>query len=266
MLTTSDGSYGARHLDLLLVEDDGVNRRVASELLSKQGHHVITAESGEEALEILDQIRFDLMLIERHLPGISGAETIRRIRAVTDPAVANLPVLVVSGVVSQDEIQRCLDAGADAFLGKPYQLAHLLVTIQSTIQRRVGLVSTLQDKAMEVDEALLARHADHLGVASTEPIVDMFISMAPTSLAQAKTCLQQGDIASVAHATHQLKSAASSIGLWRIYAMAAASEAMATKEMSVGLEQSLDQLDQALPQAIVALENAWEKVKLRVPS
>jgi len=261
----------AKALDVLVVEDNEINQKVTHGLLSKAGHSVTIAACGEDALEVLGHKAFDLVLMDLHMHGINGIETIRQIRAWPDPSVSSTPVIVLSALVTKDDIQASLDAGANAFLGKPFQLERLLATIDYTLRQKHELFKSLSKEGdssprnqpvdLQLDAAVLRRHSEQLGVDMTDKIVKLFVETAPTALAQAQNSFRLGATTSLVNAAHRLKSSASTIGLFALAELAAQVERLAQKEPNQTLARRLDQLAQSLPLSIVALQAAWQVAK-----
>ena len=228
----------ARSLSCLVVEDDEVNRIVACGLLEKFGHHVSSVISGSLALALLETRSFDLILMDLNLPGLSGLETIRSIRAHKDPSVARVPVVVVSAFVTKDAIQDSLNAGANAFLGKPYRPERLETTIRTVLLPDISVSDKSgppvfrqgDDKGIQSDEdeGVMTRLVSELGFELTQKIIDAFIDTAPETLAQAKLGLREGDFQLVLQAAHRMKSSASTIGFGSLADLAASLEAAAS--------------------------------------
>jgi two-component system cell cycle response regulator DivK len=102
---------------VLVVEDNPVNLELVSALLEPHGCEVLIAMTGDEALGILATIRPDLVLMDIQLPGMTGYETTRRIKA--DPALAGIPVVALTAHAMRHEEAKAEEAGCDAFLTKP---------------------------------------------------------------------------------------------------------------------------------------------------
>jgi len=115
---------------VLIVDDEPQIRRVMRATLSGAGYSVADARSGEEALEKLREERFDLVLLDVNLPGISGIETCRAIRAQSDVLVLVLTVRSAN----QDAVE-ALDAGADDYMTKPFSMEVLLARIRANLRR-----------------------------------------------------------------------------------------------------------------------------------
>ena len=118
---------------ILLVEDHEKNMKLLADLLGAKGFVTITAASGEEGLAKLASERPDLVLLDVMMPGLSGYEVCRRIRANPDSAL--LPVVLVTSLDPHEERVKGIEAGADDFLSKPIHHSELLARVRS---RRTG--------------------------------------------------------------------------------------------------------------------------------
>ena len=126
---------------VLVVEDNPVNALVAREMLANFGLQTTHAASGEEALELLAQTAFTLVLMDCQMPGLDGFETTRRWRAqeVAAGQLTRLPIVAVTANAGADDRQRCLAAGMDDFLAKPFDLA----TLQRTVAAWIAVAPTV---------------------------------------------------------------------------------------------------------------------------
>lgn len=117
---------------ILLVDDDAHIRSLGRELLERLGYGVETAERREEVLERFQQGRSpDLVILDYHLPGISGLEVCRRLMTLA-PGVK---LLVASGFFSAREIEELKAAGAAGFLPKPFRLRELQSQIEEIFRK-----------------------------------------------------------------------------------------------------------------------------------
>jgi CheY-like chemotaxis protein len=122
-------------LRILLVEDNLVNQRLASRLLEKQGHEVVVAANGRDALAVLEQERFDLVLMDVQMPEMDGIETTTAIRACEEGTGKRLPIIALTAQAMEGDRERCLAAGMDGYLSKPIQGHQLLQTVVDVITR-----------------------------------------------------------------------------------------------------------------------------------
>jgi len=112
---------------VLLVEDNPVNQLVAKGMLAKQGLEVVLANNGQQALERLQEGTFELVLMDCNMPVMDGYEASRRIRE--NPAWQHLPVIALTANALSDERDRCLAAGMNDYLAKPFRREELLALL-----------------------------------------------------------------------------------------------------------------------------------------
>jgi two-component system, OmpR family, KDP operon response regulator KdpE len=115
---------------VLVVDDEPQIRRVMRTTLVAQGYEVIDARSGEDALELIRADRYDLVLLDINLPGMTGIQTCREIRATSELAV--IMMTVRNG--QQDKVD-ALDAGADDYVTKPFGIPEMLARMRAAIRR-----------------------------------------------------------------------------------------------------------------------------------
>ena len=135
---------------VLVVEDDAANRVLLTRLLERAGYRPVTANDGPSGLAAAFELAPDVVLLDVVLPGMDGLEICRRLRA--DPRTVALPVVLLTGRTSVDDVVAGLDAGADDFLSKPFHEAELLARLRSA--RRLELVMAEMEGAQGVVAAL----------------------------------------------------------------------------------------------------------------
>ena len=125
-----------RRLRILLAENNRFNQVLAERLLAKGGDAVVVVESGKKALALMDAPssgRFDLILMDVHMPEMDGVEATRIIRARERSSGAHVPIIALSGQSLTGDEQRCLAAGMDAYLSKPIDAERLFATIERLV-------------------------------------------------------------------------------------------------------------------------------------
>jgi len=122
------------HGFILAVDDRLENRELVARYLSRCGHSVVTAASGDEALVILGQTDVDVVLLDLLMPGMDGHEVLQRIKEHPDWHAT--PVIVISGHQDMQGIIRCIEAGADDYLFKPFNPVLLQARIKAGIERK----------------------------------------------------------------------------------------------------------------------------------
>jgi len=137
---------------ILVVDDTPANVKLLADILGAKGFHALTAASGEAGLEQLARHEVDLVLLDVMMPGLSGYDVCRRLRA--DPATALLPVVLVTSLDPHEERVKGIEAGADDFLQKPIHQAELLARVRSLLR-----IKALQDEVKRWNADLEARVA-----------------------------------------------------------------------------------------------------------
>ncbi len=121
-------------LTILVADDDALNLLVSEELLIEQGHRVVTACNGRQALERLGQQKVDLVLLDIRMPDLTGDQVVRAIRtdppAGVDPAV---PVIALTAYAMESDRERFRDSGFDAYLTKPFEFEMLDQVIEKLL-------------------------------------------------------------------------------------------------------------------------------------
>jgi diguanylate cyclase (GGDEF)-like protein len=138
---------------ILAVDDDQDNLNLLTGLLQHEGYRVETAASGEEALARLQTLTPDLVLLDINMPGLSGYETLSRIRQRDQ----YLSVIFVSARAETDEIVTGLDAGADDYVCKPFEPVELLARVRAQLRiqdltERLGIANQRLQELVDIDD------------------------------------------------------------------------------------------------------------------
>lgn len=119
-------------MNILVVEDNKINRMVLTKFIEKLGHKPFAVEDGREALELIKQgTAVDLILMDVEMPGLDGVETTKRIREYEETTSKRLPIIALTAHSGEEEKQRFLSAGMDGVLGKPIDKNQISSLIES---------------------------------------------------------------------------------------------------------------------------------------
>ena len=118
---------------ILIVEDNEKNLKLVRDVLQVKGYETLEAGTAEDGLKIARERMPDLILMDIQLPGMSGIEALKALRA--EPATAAIPVVAITASVMQQDRQEIMKAGFDGFIEKPINLRNLLDTVQQAVAK-----------------------------------------------------------------------------------------------------------------------------------
>ncbi|NTW00373.1 MAG: response regulator, partial [Oscillochloris sp.] len=117
---------------ILLAEDNEMNILAISDYLQSKGHQMVIARNGREAIDQFSETQPDLILMDIQMPEMDGLEAIRRLRAL--PECATTPIIALTALAMPGDRERCLDAGASAYMMKPISLRGLTEIINQLVE------------------------------------------------------------------------------------------------------------------------------------
>jgi CheY-like chemotaxis protein len=120
---------GLAALRVLVADDNAVNQKLAVLLLEKMGHQVVVAHNGQEALEQAQAQRFDLVLMDMHMPVMDGTDSARSIRALPHPA-GQVPIIALTANAMAEARLEASQAGMNDFLVKPVRFDELKAAVE----------------------------------------------------------------------------------------------------------------------------------------
>jgi CheY-like chemotaxis protein len=141
-------------LTILIAEDSAADRMLLSTIVRRQGHEVLTAANGAEAVEAFRQQRPQLVLMDAMMPVMDGFEAARQIKALAGETL--VPIIFLTSLTESEALARCLEAGGDDFLAKPYNQVILAAKIKAMDRLRRLQATVLEQRDQ------IARHHDYL--------------------------------------------------------------------------------------------------------
>jgi DNA-binding response OmpR family regulator len=136
---------------VLVVDDDPGMREVMEGILAMENVAVYTATDGKDAVQKTLALKPDLILLDVGLPKLNGLTFCKAIRAGAE--TRNIPVIVVTGLTAKGRLEECMEAGADDFLGKPFQMEELLIRVRAMLQ-----TTHVSNHMERVNQYILAVH------------------------------------------------------------------------------------------------------------
>lgn len=220
-------------MNVLLAEDNAVNRAVAEGLLAKHGHSVLIAENGREALDcVARHDNLDVILMDIQMPELDGLSAIRTIRLNERKSGDHIPIVALTAHAMKGDREKCLEAGADEYLTKPVNSAALFTALDRVKEMKRSKhppashapMDHESDEVMDVAQALERLDGDRelLG-----ELAHLFADEWPQTSAEIESALAKVDAASLDRCAHGLKGASANIGAKKLSAAALELEKLA---------------------------------------
>ncbi|MDR6840783.1 two-component system sensor histidine kinase RpfC [Pseudoxanthomonas sacheonensis] len=250
-----------RSLQILVADDHEANRMVVQRLLQKAGHRVVCVNGGEEVLDALEIADYDTVIVDLHMPGISGLDLLKQLRIMEAGGGPRTPVLVLSADVTPDAISRCEQAGARAFLAKPIVATRLLDVLAEIAQNgRVTAPVQIDRPQLPVSDDVLDPSVLNelsvlgMGDAFEREFIQQCLNDAEGCLGAMAHAMESGDGAHLREHAHALKGVASNLGLVKLARASGELMQAGDKEIATEWRQRLAMLNTSLSQGRVALE------------
>ncbi len=192
-----------RPLRVLVAEDNDFNSQLIEQLLVRRGHHVSLAQNGREALAILRDSSFDLLLLDIHMPELDGFEVTQEIRRRERETLGHLPIVALTARSRSEDRDRCLAAGMDEFLTKPFRADDLWAVIDR-LHHAPTLAAeheTMPTVALDAVTILAACGGDE---SLLQKMCHSFQSRLPDHVATLERALEQQDAGRLREAAHKL--------------------------------------------------------------
>jgi two-component system sensor histidine kinase/response regulator len=212
----SDTHPRGRPLRILLAEDNAVNQRLAVRTLEKQGHRVVVAADGAQALEAHQRHAFDLILMDVQMPEMDGFDVTAAIRARERPHGAHIPIIAMTAHAMKGDRERCLEAGMDGYVSKPLQARELFAAIESLLPASAAIQAAVEEappaRAEPVFDHAAALERFGGDQALMREILDLFLEETPMLLGQIRAALAAGDTEVLERSAHSLKGSVGTFG------------------------------------------------------
>ncbi|MGE0526362.1 MAG: CHASE domain-containing protein, partial [Bdellovibrionales bacterium] len=247
---------------ILIAEDNPVNQQVALEMLAKLGYRSQAVANGNEVLQALRQIPYDLILMDCQMPEMDGYQTSREIRKMNDVKISTIPIIALTANVMKEDREKCLAAGMDDYISKPIKMALLAKTLRKWLTALDSIqepekTSKKEWKTSAIDPNTLdqIRSLQRPGKPDVlQNLIRLFLESAEESMAAIRSAARARNLEILRETAHSLKSSCANLG------------AHTMSEICLALEQVDDHLADAMEQNLAALESEFQKVKAELES
>ena len=205
------GATSLRSLRLLVVEDNTINQKLTARILKKRGFSVETAENAETAIAMVRKKKFDLVLMDVHLPGMSGWEATAAIRKTEKKTGERIPIIALSASTLPSDRRKCLEAGMDDFVSKPIQPAELFKAIGTLPARKTlgksEAAGSIPEQSVLDEKALLSQVGGDTNL--LRQLISIFLADSPAALARIQKAVDTRDAGALLKTTHAFRGSVS---------------------------------------------------------
>jgi CheY-like chemotaxis protein/HPt (histidine-containing phosphotransfer) domain-containing protein len=216
-----------RQVNVLLADDSPTNRRLAMRLLEKRGHLVTAVENGLEAVQALDKASYDVILMDVQMPEMDGLEATAAIREAEQLSGAHIPIVALTAHAMKGDRDRCLEAGMDAYVSKPFQAEELFATIEQLVSYANSEQAAVEPEATPKSEPVataapavvgaLIDVSGALGRMGGSPevlaeVTGIFLDGYAEQYEQLKAAIEAEDMVNSAKVAHRLKGELGTLG------------------------------------------------------
>ncbi len=252
-----------RRYQILVAEDNAVNQRVIVGILERAGHRVRVVDDGEQALDVLENERFDVVIMDLNMPELGGLDAARAYRFM-DPEAIQVPIIMLSADVTSEAMKECEDAGIDAFLPKPIEARRLLDTIASLIAKRATAQAASGEGAEETQAVINSAALAELALISSDntfmpELLNGFIQDGEALLRQMEAAVAAEQYETLRDLVHALKGSAVTLGAEQLCRTCVGINAQTTSELQAGGARVLKVVREQFQQARASLLDYLKK-------
>jgi CheY-like chemotaxis protein/HPt (histidine-containing phosphotransfer) domain-containing protein len=236
-------------LRILLAEDNPFNQKLAQGLLGREGHTVVLAHNGAEALAALERDAFDLVLMDVQMPEVDGFQATAAIRRREAGTGRRTPILAMTAYAMKGDRERCLAAGMDGYVSKPVRARELFDAIAAAVGTAPppalprGAEPLAPGEAPDWEAALDRVGGDRELLAE---LVRLFLRQYPVWVGELRSGLAAGDAALLKRAAHNLKSCLGNFGARAAFERALRVEMIGRERNLAGADDACRALEQSL--------------------
>ncbi len=221
---------------ILLAEDNPVNQKLAVGVLKKHEHDITVVDNGRKAVDALESESFDLVLMDVQMPEMDGIEATKTIRSSVTVVNSSIPIIAMTAHAMPADRQRCLEAGMDEYISKPFKAADLLSLITQlmtsrTTEKPSGIGGYESESNSEIDWNVAFETVGGDRQLLVE-LIQVFLNEREKMLGDLESGLEQADFERARRSAHSLKGTFSHLGVASLAKMSEAIERLDDSEIA----------------------------------
>ena len=220
---------------ILVAEDNMVNQIVAVKMLESMGHTTDVAANGREALNAVQKLPYDLVLMDMQMPEMDGLQATQAIRALPGD-ISKIPIVALTANAVQGDQERCLDAGMNDYISKPVEKKALFDVLESYLSQTNASVGEGTDEEADSSGSFVKRDrlrelCDEIGVDSLEIILSSYTDDSQRLMEEIRDLTDHADVESLKRKLESLQGSSANVGLEQLSELC--DEALATLQHSL---------------------------------
>jgi len=272
-ITAAEVEVDLQGVRVLVVDDEAVNRSIASEYLQRAGCVVQVAHDGQQALEMFQAGQQDLVLMDLQMPrmdGFQSSQQMRRLERGSNPAGEPVVIIALSASVVGEVGEQCRQAGMDDYVSKPFRWDNLQAAIGRHLPGRVSLpqapVLPAENSDSTTEEAIALFQPDQLmelgGLELVQEISALAVTTIGGDMEELAQAIQAEDWSAVRQLSHRMKGAAANSGAQRMSAMVARMEDQAENQAPGQVKELYPPLVEIWQQTQTAMEDWLSEISV----
>jgi CheY-like chemotaxis protein/HPt (histidine-containing phosphotransfer) domain-containing protein len=252
---------------IILAEDNKVNQKVACTLLGKLGLNVTAVENGKRAVDEWRKAGCDLILMDCHMPVMDGYQATSHIRQIERETGGHVPIVALTANALESDRTRCLDAGMDDYVAKPFKQRLLVTVLQRWLQSSSGGSSPnsdtavtedkVDDRELEIQEAVDKSVLENLRSLMGDDFIELLSAYKEDTEEFTKSlrdACDREDYAALQVPAHSMKSSSANIGAAYLSALAKKLEEQVRSESIKDVEQQVAEIEQEFARVVGELD------------
>lgn len=249
---------------ILVAEDNSINQKVALGYLEQLGTQGQAVANGAEAVDLIQKFKFDLILMDCHMPEVDGYEATQKIRQFENPLLQKIPIIAMTANVMQGDRERCLEVGMNDYISKPIvfdELEKSLVKWLTPSQvSSLHKENEMNSKDFDVMKEALVKLMKSYRRGFAQDVVQTFIMTTPTAIEKIEQAFLNHDYKTLMFESHSLKSSSLILGLRHFSNLSAKIESGCRQEEYSELPSLVSQLKSELKRILLDLKEEMTKL------